>query len=516
MSVLNCFVKLFCKLLDIIAFVYGNLRFPSRKNQLPAVENNVLLMSAVEIAQKIKERKLKAVDVVKAYLKRIEQVNPIINAVIKSREEAIREAEQIDEKLEHDWESVGHLPLLGVPFTAKDTVSVEGMPLCAGLVSRKEEVASEDASVVTNLRRAGAIPIAITNVPELTRCLDASNCAFGRTNNPYDLSLTCGGSSGGEGAILSSAGSIIGVGTDIGGSIRLPAYFCGVFGHKITSGVVSNNGIIPTIEAEIAPMFTAGPMSRYASDLKLMLKAMAGDQIERLPKIDSAVDLSKLRIFYMLESGSPWSSPVPVQNKEAILKVVSHFEQTYKVKCTKVDVKKVSDALSMWTAAMTKETPMSVFMANNQGEVNLFLEVIRKLFGRSSHTIAAIAWAIDQKIYSLFPNQVESKLREIKQLKQELNELLGNDGIFLYPCFPDINVKHDTSILFWRNIGYTTVFNITNLPVTQCPLGLNKNGLPLGVQVAANELNDHITLAVAQEIEKVFGGWIPPFPIKRD
>ncbi|RWR98611.1 fatty-acid amide hydrolase 2-like isoform X2, partial [Dinothrombium tinctorium] len=308
------------------------------------VENDVLLIPAVEIAQRIRERKLKAVEVVKAYLKRIEQVNPIINAVIKSREEAIREAEQIDEKLEHDWESVGHLPLLGVPFTVKNLISVKGMPFTAGLVSRKDEVASEDAKMVTNLRQAGAIPIGITNVPELGMSFDSSNCLFGKTNNPYDLSIIPGGSSGGEGAIISSAGSIIGIGSDIGGSIRIPSYFCGIFGHKVTPSVVPNEGLFSPLKPEAAPLFTAGPMCRYATDLKPMLKAMAGDQIYRLPKIDSLVDFSKILIFYMLESGNPWNTPMSPENQAAILKVVSHFEKTYKVSCTEVNIENMKDA----------------------------------------------------------------------------------------------------------------------------------------------------------------------------
>ncbi|RWS03996.1 amidase-like protein [Dinothrombium tinctorium] len=286
MSFLYCVQKIIGKFINIICLVYGYLRYQSRKNQLPAVKNDVLLIPAVEIAQRIKEKK--------AYLKRIEQVNPIINAVIKSRGEAIREAEPIDEKLESDWERVGHLPLLGVPFTVKDTVGVKGMPFCGGLVSRKNEIANKDSIVVSNLRQAGAIPIAITNVPEALMSFGTSNCLFGRTNNPYDLALIPGGSSGGEGALISSAGSIIGVGTDVGGSIRLPAYFCGIFGHKPSNGVISCDGLFFLKAPELEPLFTAGPMCRYATDLKPMLKAMAKDQISRLPKIDSVVDLSKI------------------------------------------------------------------------------------------------------------------------------------------------------------------------------------------------------------------------------
>ncbi|RWR98504.1 fatty-acid amide hydrolase 2-like protein, partial [Dinothrombium tinctorium] len=335
------------------------------------------------------------------------------------------------------------------------------------------------------------------------------------TNNPYDLSIIPGGSSGGEGALISSAGSIIGIGSDIGGSIRIPSYFCGIFGHKVTPGVVPSEGIFPPYKSEAAPFFTTGPMCRYAIDLKPMLKAMVGDQIYRLPKIDSLVDFSKIRIFYMLESKNPWVTPVSPEAKIAILKVVSHFEKTYNVSCTEVNIEEMGDAYTMWILAMSNSVSTSLLMTNNKGEINLLLETIRKLFGQSSHTLAALYFAFIQKLFSLLP--IKAKFSEIKELKKQLLEILEDDyGVFLYPSFPEIDVKHDTTVFKCNHTCYTSVFNVTNLPVTQCALGLNSNGMPLGVQVAAIEYNDHLTIAVAEEIEKVFGGWVPPFKAKHN
>ncbi|RWR98900.1 fatty-acid amide hydrolase 2-like isoform X3, partial [Dinothrombium tinctorium] len=298
----------------------------------------------------------------------------------------------------------------------------------------KDEVANEDSKVVTNLRQAGAIPIGITNTPELNMASDCYNCLFGATNNPYDLSIIPGGSSGGEASLISSAGSIIGIGSDIGGSIRIPSYFCGIFGHKVTPGVVPNEGLFPPLKPEIATLFTAGPICRYATDLKPMLKAMAGDQIYRLPKIDSIVDLSKIRIFYMLESGNPWTSPVSPETKTAISKVIAHFEQTYNITCTEVNIEKMADGCNFWASAMPYRG------------INLLLESIRKLFGKSSHTLAALDFAIDQKLDSLFT--IYDELSEIKELKKQLQDYLKEDGVFLYPTFPDNDIKHDTITAF--------------------------------------------------------------------
>ncbi|RWS03061.1 fatty-acid amide hydrolase 2-B-like protein [Dinothrombium tinctorium] len=340
---------------------------------------------------------------------------------------------------------------------------------------------------------------------------ETSNFLFGRTNNPYDLALIPGGSSGGEGALISSAGSIIGVGTDLGGSIRLPAYFCGIFGHKSSNDVVSRDGIFSLKVPELESLLAVGPICRYATDLKPLLKAMAKDEISRLPKIDSVVDLSKIRIFYMLENENALNTSVSCETKDAILKVVSHFEQTYKVQCTKVDVKKMSDGFNFFLATMAKATSSSSSSPFDGGEFNLPLEILRKLLGRSSHVASVLSLFVYVTIFSLFS---KTNLDESKELKKQLIDIFGDDGVFLYPCYPNINVKHDTPTLLWHNLSYTTVFNLMNLPVTQCAFGLNKNGLPVGFQVAANELNDHLTIAVAEEIEKVFGGWVPPFIIK--
>ena len=187
-----------------------------------------------------------------AYVERMNLVQPYINAVVQHRgDEAIEEAKQYDKKIQHelagnppiDGISVLSLPLLGVPFTVKDSISIKGLSLTAGLYARKGVVAEEDAAVVLNLRKAGAIPIAVTNVPEFLLWWDSCNNIYGRTNNPYDKSRIAGGSSGGEAALIAAAGTVCGMGTDIGGSIRIPAFCCGVFGHKPTPFIIPINGM---------------------------------------------------------------------------------------------------------------------------------------------------------------------------------------------------------------------------------------------------------------------------------
>ena len=203
----------------ISEFVYGK-----KGICIPGPTNSILHLPGHVITEKIKKRELTCEETSKAFIKRIYQVNPLLNAVVGDRfEEAVAEARYIDEvldsnlpKYEHEKSLLLRKPLLGVPVTVKESLACKGLSHSAGLVDRKEIVANEDAKVVENLRKAGAIPIAVTNCSELCVWWETANDVFGRTNNPYDTSKMAGGSSGGEGSIISAAGSVCGVGSDFG------------------------------------------------------------------------------------------------------------------------------------------------------------------------------------------------------------------------------------------------------------------------------------------------------------
>ena len=186
--------------------------------------NHILYLPACVIARKIKQRELTCEETSKAFIERIYEVNPSLNAVVDDRfEEAIAEARYIDEVLDSDvlkyeQEKAALLskPLLGVPVTIKESLACKGLSHSAGLLVRKDTTAAKDSDVVENLRKAGAIPIAVTNCSELCMWCETDNYLYGRTNNPYDTSKMAGGSSGGEGSIISAAGSVCGVGSDVG------------------------------------------------------------------------------------------------------------------------------------------------------------------------------------------------------------------------------------------------------------------------------------------------------------
>ncbi|RWS13754.1 fatty-acid amide hydrolase 2-like protein [Dinothrombium tinctorium] len=516
--------KLLRFVLDLIVSLI-ELFIPSKNGRryLPPIKEPILLQSAVSLSESIKQGKLKSEDVVKAFISRIKEVDQLVNAVVDERfEEAIKEAQEVDRKLaaihsgnhEAGEDAILKLPLLGVPFTGKDSIAIKSMALTVGVLARKSKKADEDAVSIANIRKAGAIPIALTNVPELCMWYDSDNNLYGRSNNPYDLSRIPGGSTGGNGACIAYAGSVIGIGGDIGGSIRIPSFCCGIFGHKTTPGIVDIKGHYPDV-GERVKFLSFGPMTRYACDLKPLLKAMAGENIKKLPKIDEKVDFKKLKIFYAEESGEALTSQVDPEIRQAIKKVVEYFTNTHECQATRHKFKAFENSYDIYSHTLfaSPAPTYASLLKENRGEFNLLVELFKSLFGLSAHTLPILLVASLEKFIPKYDENVRNDPDYVKmcsELKQELHSLLGDDSVFIYPCHPVIAPKHKTTIPKYFNFTYAGVFNFLDVAITQCPTGLNKDGVPLGVQVVATSCNDHLTIAIAEELERAFGGWKPP------
>ncbi|XP_061454739.1 fatty-acid amide hydrolase 2 [Rhineura floridana] len=495
---------------------------PRRARAVPPPDQPLLLLSAVELARRIRRREVKCIDVLEAYIGRIKQVNPLINALVKDRfEAAFQEAHQVDKLLSEghdDEESLQEkFPFLGVPITIKESFALHGLPNASGLVSRRNIISTSDATVVSWVKRAGTIPLGVTNCSELCMWFESSNRIYGRTNNPYDLERIVGGSSGGEGCILAAAGSVIGLGADIGGSIRMPAFFNGIFGHKPTPDVVPNDGQFPNAVGIRTKFLCTGPMCRYAEDLEPLLRVMAGPSITKL-KLDEKVSLENVKFYFMEhDGGSIFVSPVNKEILQAHRNVVKHLEADLGIQVQHVTIHKMKYSFQIWSVMMSykdsdgQETETFTDLLGDHGKpVWPSWELVKWMIGKSTHTLPAIALGLTEKFVKYRPKG-NAKLASMAQsLKTEIEDLLGNDGVLLYPSHPVVAPKHHTPLGMPFNFAYTAIFNILGLPVTQCPLGLNKEGLPLGVQVVARPYNDHLTLAVARYLEKAFGGWVLP------
>ncbi|XP_032677747.1 fatty-acid amide hydrolase 2-B isoform X2 [Odontomachus brunneus] len=517
-QILSVFHRLFELIARGIFLFVAYVRGPAKVQ--PPIKDLTLLHSASTLALKIRTKQLTSEDVVSSYIERIKEIQPIVNCVVQDRfEEALKDAKKCDELLKsQDAPSVEFLekekPLFGVPFTTKDCIAVANMCQTAGLVVRKNVIVDRDAKAIELMRLAGAIPLALTNVSELAMWWESSNCLFGTTKNPYNTRCIVGGSSGGEGCIQAAAGSPLGIGSDIGGSIRMPAFFNGIFGHKPSKGVISNDGQYPSAHSDDQDQLLAiGPMCRYAHDVTLTLKILVDKKADLL-NLDQKVDISRIKIYYMEDDGGQrLISPVDPEIKTTMKQVLNYFEKAHNIKATKINIKKLRKGLALWLANMTckDDKDFSYELTNRQGHLNVWLEFVKWIFFMSNHTLVALLTAMFEKCGMKYGSEKHVKLiQESKDLFQEFKDILGEDGVFLYPTHPTAAPMHHEPLIKPFNFSYTAIINVLGLPATACPLGLNKQGLPIGIQVVGGLYQDRLTLAVAEELERGFGGWVPP------
>ncbi|KAJ9578564.1 hypothetical protein L9F63_005214 [Diploptera punctata] len=490
---------------NVIDLIFSYIYDDSKRAQIPTVKDSLLMESAVSLAEKIRNKEVSSETLVQKFIDRVEEVNPLINAVVDDRFElALQEARNVDAFLASTTLTQDMLksqkPFLGVPFTTKDSTSAKGLRYTLGLVSRRHVKATEDAEVVTLLKEAGAILIGVTNIPEINMWCETRNNVYGQTLNPYNTTRTVGGSSGGEASIIALAGSPLGIGTDVGGSIRMPAFYCGIFGHKPTTGLISTKGLTRRTGLEGHTMVSAGPMCKYAQDLAPFLQVLVGKNISKL-QLDAEVSLADLKFFYMTETGDVRASSVSVDMLHALEKAKTHFHEICKTPLSKM---KMRYSFKLWRYWMTKEPANFAHeLTNREGIASFWKEFPKKCIGQSDYTLAALIRLAD----SILPQEKSETLLDCHQ------EKLGDDGVLLFPSHPFPAVYHYSSFLRPYNFVYWGIFNVLMLPVTQVPMGLNKDGLPLGIQVVAGPYKDHLCLAVAKELQKVFGGWVPPFPV---
>src|SRR5882757_9212922 len=275
--------------------------------------------SIAEITASVRSKKLSPVEIVNAHLKRMEAMRPKLNAFVHIDADGARAQARGAEDAVLRAAALG--PLHGVPITIKSCIDVAGWSCPAGSLLRKDYVAPSDAPLVARLREAGAILLGNTNTPEFLMAYETDNLVSGKTSNPWDLSRSAGGSSGGEAAAIASGCSAGGVGSDGGGSIRVPAHFCGICGLKPTPGRIPATGHYPQSVGPFALLGVVGPMARTVADLKLMFEAMQGPDIgdpgaAPVPvRCPSAAELKKIRVGYFEDDGR---TPVTPETRIAV------------------------------------------------------------------------------------------------------------------------------------------------------------------------------------------------------
>ncbi|CAH2232074.1 fatty-acid amide hydrolase 2-A-like [Pararge aegeria] len=488
--------------------------------RVPPIRNTVLLQSASELAAAIRSGKLTSEEVVRSFIARIKEVNPLINAVVQEIFcAAVARAIEVDLMLQEVRMkgSIDELmvtkPLLGVPFTVKESCSLRSMSNSVGCLEHQGRLAQEDGGAVRLVTAAGAIPLLVSNTPELCLGWETSNLLRGATCNPYRLSATPGGSSGGEAALLASGASALSVSSDIAGSIRIPAAFCGVFGHKPTPGIISIEGHVPTLTDENYPKFlTVGPMTRYAEDLPLMLSVMAAQEGYRL-ELHRPVAVDQLRIYHMTEATKSIALlSVHPAIKEAVLKATDYLHS--KCGATLCDEKftELEESVEMSVSVFfaMKDIPnMLQDPLDPKHEKNLLMEIMKYFNGNGSRSLQALGFALLSDKLLFIPQHRLAYYRErARRLKNIMMEKLGTDGVLLYPVHSSLAHYHHQVFLRASGVMYSMLFNVLGFPATVVPMGLHR-GLPVAIQVIAAPYQDRLCLAVAKQLEERFGGWQP-------
>lgn len=468
----------------------------------------------------LRRRELSPVDVVDACIARFASVNPALNALVADRFNAARhEAAAAD----REYATSAHpRPLLGIPFTVKEMIEVSGMPLTFGSMARRHHRAARDATVVARLRAAGAIPVGVTNVPEWGMWMESYNHIYGRTNNPHDRRHTPGGSSGGEGAAVGAGASVFGIGSDIGGSVRMPAAFCGVFGHKPTGGMLPLTGHHPVyanpggaVLSMTAPFVTIGTLTRSADDIAPLIRSMAGrDGID--PNAEPIAFLRPDRVHWknrrvlLLPSPSiARASSVTPATRAAVERVGRLFDERG------ADVRLAPESLleragDIWFGALqSMGGPSFAEVLGGGVPVVLELEIARALAGRGRYSWPALFFCIGERIGRKKATALRRASIESRRLARHFAELLGDSGVLISPVHPRTAPRHNAAILRPFDFLYTAVFNALRVPATTAPCGTDQRGLPLAVQFVSARGNDHVTISAAKVVEESGGGWRP-------
>jgi fatty acid amide hydrolase 2 len=472
-------------------------------------------LSATTLAGLIRSGAVSSREVLEAHIARATVTEPRVHGIVAWRQTDAREAaDAADARIAAAAPDEVLPPLLGVPCTIKESIGVAGMPHTAGFRPVQGRKAAVHAPAVQRLVDAGAIPVGVTNTSELCLWIEARNNVYGDSRNPYDLGRTVGGSSGGEGAVIGSGVVPFGLGSDLAGSIRVPAFCCGIFGHKPSVGVVPTTGHFPMDPGPGRRMMVIGPLARRAEDLLPLMEILNYDDPtdpwdREIPLGDpQAVRLAGMRVVLPEGLGVTVGvcSELLAARERAAAALAAQGARVIRVKSmafVKAQLIYIEALRSSWN---------DEFVASIGWEARRVRELYRELRSAdATHTPAFVNLAASVSLAGRIrrPTPAEAFTRAIDGIATELAELIG-DGVMLLPPMPRPAPPHGwTTFRPWA-MGTMVPANLLGWPTTQIPMGIGEEGLPLGVQAMAPMDQDHRTIAVALELERAFGGWVPP------
>ena len=450
---------------------------------------DIVFSSTTQLAAAIRKGHISATEVLEALLAQINKHNPALNAIITMDVERARErSHEADKAL-----ALGQVwgPLHGVPFTLKDAHSTAGVRTTTGFPPLSDYVPREDSTITARLKAAGGILIGKTNLPVMMSDYQSNNPIFGRTNNPWNLECTPGGSSGGAAAALASGMTPFEIGTDLSGSIRIPAHFCGLFGLKPTENRVSSAGLIPGLSAprSIRIMGSSGPMARTAGDLELIYSIIAGPdgldtEVQPVPVEDTPeISLKKLRIaFAPTFPGIPVAADI-LHSIEELAGQLNHSGAVVEEVLPRLDFNKelssAGELIGMVVGAFQSQEKKPITLAQ-------YMEALH----RRDQSIIAWEKFFDDWDVLVCPASMTTAFPHC-----ETGSPLQVDG---------------HKVDYWMISAHSTVFNYTGHPAIVIPYKLDRDGLPIGVQIVGKRWDESRLLAIAKAISEVTGEFKRP------
>jgi amidase len=459
--------------------------------------DNIIFASTKSIAKAIQTKEVSSLEVVESCLERIEQVNPKINAVVQiDAETALEQAQDADDGL-----AKGNVqgPLHGVPMTLKDNLDTAGMVTTGGTKGRETFIPQEDATVVARLREAGAILVGKTNTPELTLSYETDNLIYGRTNNPYDLTCTSGGSSGGAAAIVAAGGIPFDIGSDTGGSIRLPSHCCGTAGIRPTSGRVPRTGHILPPGGALDSLTQIGPMTRYVEDLAIILPIIAGidwrdPAIIPMPLRDPEnVNLSELRIAFHGDNGMA----TPTSEIQTATKSVADTLSNAGASVTEACPPGIEQSIELFGGLMVWDGGSSIRMLLDMYGTNEPHPWIQRQLDRAREM-------------QLTVSQISDLLFRLDMYRGQMLSFMENYDAIVCPVNATPAMQHGVNMGNIQNFSYTFTYNLTGWPGAVVRVGSTPEGLPIGIQIVTQPWREDTALNVAGFLEQEFGGWQKP------
>lgn len=462
-------------------------------------------LSAVAMAQQIRERKISPVELVDVHLAQITKLNPKLNAFVEVDAERAQQAARDAEIAVIHGKKLG--PLHGVPVSIKSSLEVAGMHCESGTRLRAGFVAAQDAPLVARLRAAGAIVLGVTNTPELLMAWETDNLLYGRTNSPWDLERTPGGSSGGEAAAISAGMSAGGVGSDGGGSIRVPAHFSGICGLKPTPGRIPATGHFPVSAGPFALIGVVGPMARTVADLKILFEVLQGPDVGdtcaapvplRWPCDD---EIKKLRIGYFEDDGR---TPVTAETRTAV-RTAAEALRGAGFQVDRFQPEGLEAARQLWFKYFVVAGGMLLrpMFKHRESDLSPILKQFMEWSASEpAHTGETLldAWIQRDVVRTQFLAQMQPY------------------PILLCPAAAIPAFRHGErswmiegeTVEYLDAWSYTEFFNLLGNPGAVVPVGRSPEGLPIGVQIVGRPWEEEQVLAVAGVLENECGPWRRP------